>query len=802
MHKFFLNFKPLLFFLTLLFVFEDINAEELSTLLIKGDDNYPPYEYLNEENEPEGFNVDIIRAVAREMGLSIQIELEIWSKVRSEIENGKIDALMGMFNTKERDKLVDFSVPHFIASYSVFVKKGSQISSIDDARKKKVVVQRDDLGHDYIVEKNITDSVVLKNTVRESLVSLSKGQVDCAVVSRLQGMIILKDEKIKNVAAVGPPIIQRKYCIAVTEGNAGLLAKINEGLSIIKTTGEYDRIYNKWFSVYEERGWKKERIIKYLVLIVSPLVLIIIAAFLWSWSLKKEVLKRTDALQESEQNLRGARNYISNIIDSMPSMMIGVDTDVNVIQWNRTAELITGIIAKEAEGKGLLELIPEVVSDIEIIMKSIRVKEIQKELNKSILENGEIHYDDITVYPLVTDGVEGAVIRIDDVTREHELEEQLNHSNKMDAIGQLAGGIAHDFNNMLGGILGAAQLLEYSGKNLDEKSLEYINLIIKSSMQAGDLTSKLLAFGRKGKIISTDIDIHEIIDDTISILKNSIDKKVSISINKKAKSSIITGDDTVIQNALINLGINASHAMEDGGVLSFETGNIEINQNYCDASVFDINPGNYIEISVRDTGCGIDSDTLKHIFDPFFTTKEQGEGTGLGLASVYGTVQNHNGVINVYSEIGTGTVFHIFLPNSEEGKVLSYTKETVKRGHGSGKLILIDDEEVIRITGKDILEEMGYEVTAFENALEAIEMFRKQYKEIELVITDMIMPKINGREVFYKLKEIDKDCRVILSSGFTRDEDVNDLKKNGLSGFISKPFKANELSELIKKVLN
>jgi PAS domain S-box-containing protein len=502
------------------------------------------------------------------------------------------------------------------------------------------------------------------------------------------------------------------------------------------------------------------------------------------------------------QELNRTKNYLSNIIDSMPSMLIGVDEKVVVTQWNLEAEKVTSIPQKEAIGKDLASLLPSMISEIDTIKQSIDKRVPQHKQNIKHETYGKDAHEEITVYPLVTNGMKGAVIRIDDVTEKIRLHKQLSHISKMDAIGQLAGGIAHDFNNMLSGIMGGAELLQLSLGNLDKKSSSYIDMILSSSRRAADLTAKLLAFGRKGKLLKSDIDINEIITDTVAILQKTIDKKITISKNCYALNSIITGDKTAIQNSLMNLGINASHAMENGGSLSIETKDTTLDKIYCDASPFEISPGNYIKIEIRDTGCGIPIENIGKIFEPFFTTKKHGKGTGLGLSSVFGTVQDHLGAINVYSEVGTGTVFHIFLP-AIMGKIVpsQSTNEDVI-AYGSGKIFLIDDEEIIRITGKKLLEEIGYDVILFENGLEAINAFAQLYSEIDVVITDMIMPQINGREVFYKLKEIDKKCKVVLSSGFTKDEDIDSLKKDGLSGYIRKPFGNIELSQLLKRVIN
>ena len=388
---------------------------------------------------------------------------------------------------------------------------------------------------------------------------------------------------------------------------------------------------------------------------------------------------------------------------------------------------------------------------------------------------------------------------IRDISKEKQEKEKQAQSRKMDAIGQLAGGVAHDFNNMLSGIMGAAQLLQSPKQNLDKKSLIFVEMIMKAAQRAADLTSKLLAFGRKSAISSTSINIHKIVDDTIAIFNQTIDKRIKITTIKNAENFTIIGDNSALQNSFLNLGINASHAMPDGGELVIETRNLFLSKDYCEMSSFEIKAGEYIEIEFRDTGCGISPENMEKIFEPFFTTKVQGKGTGLGLSAVYGTIQDHHGVITVHSEIGVGTVFNILIPCSNVKAEKKQIVETVLSG--SGKILLVDDEELIRTTGKHILEEMGYQVLLAENGKESVDLFREKFAEIDLVIMDMMMPEMNGSEAFYKIKEIDSKCKVIISSGFTKEENLEKLKIDGLSGFIQKPFRDYNLSVLIDEIL-
>ncbi|MDA3812287.1 MAG: PocR ligand-binding domain-containing protein [Spirochaetaceae bacterium] len=381
-----------------------------------------------------------------------------------------------------------------------------------------------------------------------------------------------------------------------------------------------------------------------------------------------------------------------------------------------------------------------------------------------------------------------------------ESEEKLRQSQKMEAIGQLAGGMAHDFNNVLSGIMSAAQLLQSPKRNLDEKGIKYVNMILESSIRASNLIKKLMAFGRKGKVFSKSVNMHNVLDDTVELLERTIDKKISIILLKNAVKKEVFGDPVGLENILINLCINASHAMTEGGEIQISTENTFINQFYCDASSVEISSGEYLKIDVRDSGTGISPEIIGRIFDPFFTTKETGKGTGLGLAAVYGTIQDHFGEITVVSNIGEGTVFHILLPCTN--KLILEKQEEKVSSSGHGTILFVDDEEINRILGKELLESLGYEVKLASNGKEGIDLYRKNIKNIDVVILDMIMPEMNGREAFVKLRKINKKSKVIISSGYTSDGNIDKLIESGLDGFIQKPYKISELSLLLTKILN
>ena len=511
-------------------------------------------------------------------------------------------------------------------------------------------------------------------------------------------------------------------------------------------------------------------------------------------ALKTEI----DQRKKTEKELFAAKNYIDNIINSMPSQLIGVDAETRVTQWNRQVENVSGLSSEEVLGKKLQDVLPRLAGDVDKIDRAMVTKEVFHEDARSTTIDKYSQYEDITIYPLVANGVIGAVIRVDDVTEEYLMREELTHSRKLDAVGQLAGGIAHDFNNMLAGILGSAELL-LRRVGQDEKAGEYLDMIIQSGRRAGELNKKLLTFARKGKVELLPIDALQVIYDTEAILKHSLDKRITIETIVLAENTAVIGDPAQLQNAFINLGVNAGHAMSEGGTLCFTIDTMELDQHYCNASHFDIKPGKYLNIQVKDDGEGIPLENLKRIFDPFFTTRKRGKGTGLGLSAVYGTVQEHHGAIVVYSEPGRGTCFSVYLPLVGQEPVSQYQDEELIMG--SGTILVIDDEEVIRVTAKTILESLGYKVLLGENGQHGLEIFTANAPDIDLVLLDMIMPKMNGRECFFAMKKIKPDIRVLLASGFSRDSDIEGLQAEGLLGFLYKPYITAELSRAIAEIL-
>jgi len=383
--------------------------------------------------------------------------------------------------------------------------------------------------------------------------------------------------------------------------------------------------------------------------------------------------------------------------------------------------------------------------------------------------------------------------------KQEKLEDQLRQSQKLEAIGQLAGGVAHDFNNLLGGIMGNAELIKmHSGK--DPTIARYSDIIANSSAKAADLTRQLLTFARKVRVNFTKVNIHSGIENVIELLVHTIDKRIEIIKNFDAASSFVQGDSNMLENALLNIAINARDVMPDGGTLSFATDNVMLNDVNMPRFAPELISGEYVRVTIRDTGSGMDEKTMLRIFEPFFTTKEVGKGTGLGLAAVYGCVRQHHGHVMVESELGKGSAFIIYLPvlRVNEQQSVPAAQFCVK---GKGNILIVDDEAAIGKVAVELLTGIGYTPTYMSSAAEAIEYFKKNHGSVDAVILDIIMPKMNGVDIFRELKRISPGVKVIIASGYSDEKQDALLMEEGVTAFVNKPYMLAELSKALASTI-
>ncbi len=373
-------------------------------------------------------------------------------------------------------------------------------------------------------------------------------------------------------------------------------------------------------------------------------------------------------------------------------------------------------------------------------------------------------------------------IVIMDVTRRHQLENELKHSERLRSVGELAGGIAHDFNNQLMGIVGFAECLR-NEKNTPEE-VEYIKGILSSSERAGSLVRQLLAFSRKGLSHIAPFDLHHLIDEVIALLKRSIDRRIEIRRDFRAENSIILGDPSEMNNAVLNLALNARDAMEGSGTMTFAT---------CE------NEPGVMTLVISDTGRGMTPEVMEKAFEPFFTTKPLGDGTGMGLAAVYGTVRAHNGSISIDSSPGEGTSVSISLPLSDSPPGEQEVRKSLIDAPMEGTILIVDDEEVVRTVLSKLIRSLGFEVLKASDGMQAVEVFGENKDKIKLVLMDMTMPRMSGVDAFTRMQEIDPEVRVIIISGHSAESTSSEMMKLGIRKVLQKPVRLSILSEAIRE---
>lgn len=507
--------------------------------------------------------------------------------------------------------------------------------------------------------------------------------------------------------------------------------------------------------------------------------------------------------KQAEQALRESEHSFRELFDTMTSGVAVYEVKNNgnkfiFKDFNKAAERITGLKRDQVVGKDAEKMFPGLMG-AGLIGAFQQVWETGKAAHHPLSLYQDKCLDfwvENNIYKLQS----GQVVAIfDDITDRKRAETQLLQAQKMEAIGTLAGGVAHDFNNILGAIVGYAQLSQMSiPENNTAKG--YIEQILVASDRAKGLVQQILAFSRRSKPEKIPVDIGIIVKEALKLLRALLPANIEIRQNIKSNQGSVMADQTQIHQVMMNLCTNALHTMEkNGGLLEITLAPVELNTDEV-AAYYDLKPGRYLKLTVTDSGHGMDSATLARIFEPYFTTREVGEGTGMGLSTVLGIVQDHDGGIKVYSEPGVGTSFHIILPYIE---VEAKKMETIKPlPTGTEHVLFVDDEKVLVDIVEKMLKKLGYKVKVRTSPYEALEAFRANPDKFDMVITDMAMPGMSGENLAKEILKIRPDMPVIICTGFSNMITPEKASSMGIKDFLMKPLTMHDLSESIRKVLD
>ncbi|MEA2101362.1 MAG: PAS domain S-box protein [Thermodesulfobacteriota bacterium] len=507
---------------------------------------------------------------------------------------------------------------------------------------------------------------------------------------------------------------------------------------------------------------------------------------------------------QAQRRLEASEEKYRSIFDTNASAMLIFEEDTIISLANPTFEKMSGYSRNEVENK---KSWTEFVSEKDL--KRMRKYHVMRRTDPgSAPKTYEFTFidrygnaRDTIIFVSIIPGTKQSVVSMQDITENKRMEQQISHAQKMEAIGTLAGGIAHNFNNLLAAIQGNTSLiLIHTDKDKDNGMYRRLKNIEECVLSGAGLTRQLLGFARGGKYNVKSTNINKLVQKSAAIFGQT---KKEITIHTELSENLWAAevDPGQIEQVLMNIYINAWQAMPSGGDLYIETSNTQIDER--DMQQYGVDPGKYIKTGVTDTGMGMDKTTRSKVFEPFFTTREMGnKGTGLGMASAYGVIKNHKGIIQVYSEKYKGTTFNIYLPATDAAIRIEkpdQERDTIHRGKGT--ILLVDDEEIIIEVGLHLLEDIGYRVLTARGGQEAITIYKKQMDSIDLVILDMIMPSMGGGETFDRLKELNPGIMVLLSSGYSIEGQASDIMERGCSDFIQKPFNMKALSEKIATIL-
>ncbi len=490
------------------------------------------------------------------------------------------------------------------------------------------------------------------------------------------------------------------------------------------------------------------------------------------------------------------------LLDITTDAILVLDLNNQILYWNKGAEHLYGWKAAETQGKNAHQLFGQKTPPQPKVIQKILMETgfWQGEIFKFTKDGQKVLVISRLILIYDSQNLPKSIMSVDtDITLTKELENQLLRSQRLESLGTLANGIAHDLNNILTPIMTIAQLLPMKHKYLDESSQQMLKMLETNAKRGADLVHQISSFTCGSENKRTLVQISHLIQDIKNIAQTTFSKSIEVSTNIATDIENVMGDTTQLHQVLLNLVINSRDAMPNGGKLHISASNLFIDETYAKTRI-DAKVGLYILITVSDTGFGIHPEIMKRIFDPFFTTKEIGKGTGLGLSIVMGITKNHGGFVEVFSQVGIGSQFHIYLPSYTS--LFTQVVNEVKLGTSQGELILvIDDELIITQITTTTLEMYNYKVLTAQNGIEAIALYNQHQEDIKLVLMDMMMPVMVGETAIRALQIINPQVKIIAMSGLATAEALTQITDNGIQGFLSKPFTAHELLKSVQNVL-
>ncbi|MGC4074553.1 MAG: transporter substrate-binding domain-containing protein [Nibricoccus sp.] len=757
-----------------------------------------PYGYLGSDGKWTGFSADLFDAVARVMNLQFEREGVSGKELHDRFRLGEFDMLQSWSQSADREAYAEFSVPFLTLQGSIFVRKDGPIHSIEDLNGQPFAI----IGVNSIAEKFLRDrSLRIKplyvSSSDEALRLIDDGRCAGAFISHLTALAVIDRAHLKHVVMLGSPIpdYDIRHCFAVHKGDAQLLARLNEGLAILNRTGEYNAIYRKWFKRFDPEVFTGEQVVRY---VLAALTLGFLAA-LWGF-IRQRTLHKRIAGQAAE--LTEKESLLSALYQNIPTGMCVFETRPEgrfVLSINPQAELTFGLSASAAVGRSLGELpLPQGLA--ELLAKIFLRPAVAGEILREEFKLGETRQHLlVTLVPLASSlrGFPRLCVLTEDVTRRRQLDEEIAQSRRLRAIGELVGGIAHEFNNLLTPAMlkiGEIQA-DWAG---DARLQTEVGLIQRVVIRSSELTHRLLAFGRKSGAPLETAHLALLATSCVELLRQTIDRRIVIESSIPPTIPPLQINATDLHQALLNLLLNARDTLTDKLSLRPEnwTPRIQISVSQLPPEAVEPPAGRerpalgWQRLTVRDNGQGMTPDVRERIFEPFFTTKGVGQGSGLGLATVWHTVVESGGHITVESVMGEGTAFHLVLPAyPASSSINTAPAQPVSRLPAPSRIFIAEDEELIAQTLVTVLRRAGHQVDHAPDGAQAWDRIQDKLPGYDLLIFDINMPGLDGIELSRRVRASARYIgKILIISGRLSPAEKDVLTGIGVDSMLSKPF--------------
>jgi two-component system cell cycle sensor histidine kinase/response regulator CckA len=773
-----------------------------------------PYAYMGDDGQCTGYSVDLLNAVARVMNLRI-IRVPAESRVlQQRFRAGEFDFLQALSQTAEREAYGDFSVPYLTLQGALFVRKSATpVQALEDLNGKKfAVIGAGSIGEQFLRDRHLRIEPVYVSSTEDALRRVARGECAATFGSLLTALSAMERRNLRDIQVFGQPFADYdiRHCFVVHKGDTTVLARLNEGLAILQRTGEYNRIYNKWFGRFNAPMISRQQVVNYGVALLAVAFIAVLIAFLHQRALRHRITRQAAELA-SQQGLLQA------LYDNIPFSMCVLEAapeGYRVLSINRQAEPYFGVPPGEATGRLLRELpLHREWADClgGLLPPGRETKELVREERSLATLHRRLVF---TLVPLAPDSTGRARLCLlaEDVTERRNLDDEIAQSRKMRAVGELVGGIAHEFNNLLTPIaLKAGQIrLEWPQ---DQRLHEEIGLIANAVHRAAELTRRLLTFGRKSEVRAEAVRVAPVVDGCFALLRLTADRRINWENAVPPDLPPLYFNPTDLNQIVLNLVLNARDTLleklrdaPDGWTPTVHVEGAQIPVGSSPQATDWRGPGTLLgwqRLTVRDNGLGMAPEVRERIFEPFYTTKEVGQGTGLGLSTVWQVVHDCGGRVEVDSAPGQGTAFHVFLPVQPVPVPAAGPPKPQSRSPlGSARILLVEDEEYVAQTVTVALEHAGYSVHHESDGAAAWRHLQERFEDYDLLVLDVNMPGINGLELTRRIRASNRyNGPILVMSGRIDAHDMEQLTAAQVTCVLNKPFDITELQTAVRHSL-